>query len=169
MEKKQLANRTPWAATQVAVVGAGVSGLVCARKLAAEGSMWWCWRQRRRGRSRPHRCARGGYLLDRGFQVFIEEYPSVKAELNYTSLGLSQFRPGALVQVDGGLHNVADPFRRPQDIVAGLIAPVGSLLDKVKVGLYRIAAAQNSKTKIFSIRNDERTISYRRILVCRMR
>lgn len=65
--------------------------------------------------------------------MFIEEYPAARRELNLAALDLRPFRPGALVHTaaGAGLCTVADPFRRPQDILAGLAAPVGSLEDKV--------------------------------------
>ena len=139
------------AATQVAVVGAGVSGLVCARRLAKAGVDVAVFEASDgvggRVRTDVHE---EGFLLDRGFQVFIEEYPAVKRELSYESLNLEQFRPGALVRAGGGLATVADPFRRPQDIVAGVLAPVGSLVDKVKVGLYRLLATQVPLASIFA-------------------
>lgn len=173
--------------TCVAVVGAGVSGLVCARALARQGVDVLVFEASDQvgGRVRTDRV--DGFLLDRGFQVpttahrvhallllffnnyfstrffcssggthacygsparrvspptgsdlsrrqvFIEQYPMARRELDYSDLRLAQFRPGAFVFTDGGLHLVADPFRRPQDLLQGLAAPVGSLLDKAKV------------------------------------
>lgn len=75
-----------------------------------------------------------GFLLDRGFQVFIEEYPRVRREVDFDALNLNQFWPGALVHCDQGLHLVSDPLRRPQDILPALAAPVGSIIDKLLVG-----------------------------------
>ena len=70
-----------------------------------------------------------GFLLDRGFQVFIEAYPEATRQLDYWPLDLQKFRPGALVHIDGKLGLVSDPFRRPQDLFDSLKAPVGTLLD----------------------------------------
>ena len=58
-------------------------------------------------------------------QVFIEAYPVVANELDYTALELQRFLPGALVRCNNGLHLVSDPIRRPQDIWRCLVAPVG--------------------------------------------
>ena len=76
-----------------------------------------------------------GYICDRGFAVFIEQYPSVKALLDYNGLQLRPFLPGALVKVSGStqLARVSDPFRQPLSVVDALLAPVGSLADKIKV------------------------------------
>jgi monoamine oxidase len=46
----------------------------------------------------------GGYLLDRGFQIFLMGYPTQKAELDYEALRLRPFYAGALVRYDGAWH-----------------------------------------------------------------
>jgi len=54
------------------------------------------------------------------------------------------------VRHDGGFHRVADPLRHPLDGVASLGNPVGSPLDKARVGLLRpvdaILAAPETST-----------------------
>jgi phytoene dehydrogenase-like protein len=76
-----------------------------------------------------------GLVLDRGFAVFIEEYPFAKELLDYDNLQLKRFLPGALVKLSGSdeLARVADPLRQPQDIFTALFAEIGSLSDKLKV------------------------------------
>jgi hypothetical protein len=71
--------------------------------------------------------------------VFIDSYPAAKRELDLAALDLCPFLPGALVYTTDGLATVADPLRRPQDVWKGLAAPVGSLGDKLRLGLYRLA------------------------------
>jgi protoporphyrinogen oxidase len=74
-----------------------------------------------------------GYVLDRGFAVFIEEYPVAKELLDYEALQLGKFLPGALVKVKGRipLAKVADPLRQPASLLDAVIAPIGSLIDKI--------------------------------------
>lgn len=81
-----------------------------------------------------------GYLLDRGFQVFIERYPQVRSifDEDYSDLQLKPFLPGAMVRYDDEFHLVSDPFRRPQDIIASLISPIGSLVDKIVIGIFSV-------------------------------
>ena len=52
-----------------------------------------------------------GYLLDRGFQVFIERYPQVRSifDEDYSDLQLKPFLPGAMVRYDDEFHLVSDP------------------------------------------------------------
>ena len=42
------------------------------------------------------------------------------------------------MRFDDSFHLVSDPIRRPQDILASLISPIGSLIDKVNVGVYSL-------------------------------
>lgn len=74
-----------------------------------------------------------GYILDRGFQVFIDSYPESIKLFNYSALRLKSFLPGAIIRWDNSFHIVSDPFRRPQDLFASVISPIGTLLDKIKV------------------------------------
>ena len=90
-----------------------------------------------------------GYLLDRGFQVFIESYPESQTLFNYEDLNLKKFLPGAYVRYNGDFHTVSDPFRRPLDLYASLISPIGSLVDKVKVGIFSILIRFKALDEIF--------------------
>lgn len=78
---------------------------------------------------------RDGYILDRGFAVFIEKYPMARKLLNYDKLELGMFQPGALVKTKGKstFSRVADPLRQPKDVFVALFAPVGSFTDKIKL------------------------------------
>mmetsp|Transcript_539 Transcript_539/g.1068 ORF Transcript_539/g.1068 Transcript_539/m.1068 type:complete len:530 (-) Transcript_539:103-1692(-) len=76
-----------------------------------------------------------GFILDRGFAVFIEEYPQSKKMLDYDALGLKQFLPGARVKLLGRekLACVSDPLRRRRDIFRAIASPVGTPLDKLRL------------------------------------
>ena len=49
-----------------------------------------------------------GFLLDRGFQVFLTAYPEPRAVLDYGALDFQRFVPGAKVWRGGRLHTLAD-------------------------------------------------------------
>ena len=57
---------------------------------------------------------------------------------------------GALVWWDGGFHRVADPLRHLGDGVASLPNPVGSPLDKARVGLFRLRTLLKSPAQILA-------------------
>jgi len=82
-----------------------------------------------------------GFLLDRGFQIFLTSYPEAQRSLDYPSLALQPFYAGALVRLaDASWHRVADPVRHPLDALLTLLPAngVGDVLDKLRVGLLRL-------------------------------
>ncbi|KAL7500818.1 hypothetical protein ACHAWT_008994 [Skeletonema menzelii] len=76
-----------------------------------------------------------GFILDRGFAVFIEAYPQSQEMLDYDALRLNQFLPGARVKLRNRekLAAVSDPLRRRRDIIKAITSPVGSLRDKANL------------------------------------
>lgn len=76
------------------------------------------------------------YILDRGFAVFVEDYPTSRRLLDYDVLDLKQFSPGAMVKLFGKDYfftKVSDPRRRPQEALMTLFSPVCGPLDKLRV------------------------------------
>jgi phytoene dehydrogenase-like protein len=143
MKEKKPASKPsgkPTETTSVLVIGGGVSGLTAALTasnagktkkdfakvllLEASGTFG--------GRVQSD-LTEDGFTLDRGFAVFIDEYPAAKRLLDFDELNLGKFLPGALVKIRTRtrLARVADPFRQPGDIFAAAVAPVGSILDKL--------------------------------------
>jgi phytoene dehydrogenase-like protein len=78
-----------------------------------------------------------GFVLDRGFQVLLTAYPEARRMLDYETLDLRAYKAGALVQIDGQRHVVADPFRNPMSLLATFKAPIGSLIDKARIAWLR--------------------------------
>ena len=91
---------------KVVIVGAGLAGLACAIRLSEKGHQVLVVESSDRvgGRLRTENVQ--GYLLDRGFQVFLSAYPEAQKLLDIQSLDLRPFRPGALVFKDGKLHRL---------------------------------------------------------------
>jgi phytoene dehydrogenase-like protein len=129
-------SRTP--PNDTVIIGAGMAGLACARRLhAAERSFVICEAADRiGGRVATDVC--DGYRLDRGFQVLLTAYPEARRLLDYDALDLRRFYPGALVRHGGKWHRVADPFRHPIDGLREVFNPIGTLADKLRVGWSRI-------------------------------
>ena len=119
------------------IIGAGLAGLNCARHLHRRGLSCQLLDASDGVGGRVRTDEVGGFLLDRGFQVLLTAYPETRRALDYQALDLGSFYSGALVRAAGGFHRVADPFRHPADLPAALAAPVGSLLDKLRVGWLR--------------------------------
>ncbi len=142
----------------VVVVGAGLAGLACAGVLADAGRPVLVLEREPvpGGRVRTDRA--GGFLLDRGFQVFLTAYPEARRRLDYSALRLRRFYNGALVWTGRGLHRVADPMRHPLHAASSLAGPVGTTRDKLRVIKLRRRAAAGSLEQLFA-RPDTTTIS----------
>lgn len=124
----------------VVIVGAGLAGLTCARRLQernipvsvleAAGAVG--------GRVRTDVVA--GFRLDRGFQVLLTAYPACRRWLDYDALELQTFDPGAEVLTGTGWQRVADPRRRWRDLGKSVRADVGTMADKLRVVKWALAA-----------------------------
>jgi phytoene dehydrogenase-like protein len=134
----------------VYVVGAGLAGLRCARRLHDRGVEVTVLEAGDGvgGRVRTDRVE--DFLLDRGFQVLLTAYPEAADALDYGRLELCPFYPGALVRTGGRFVTVADPFRRPWDGLRTVLAPVGGLGDKLKVAGLRRQVVDGSLEELFA-------------------
>ena len=56
---------------------------------------------------------------------------------NYKKLDLASFYAGSLVRYKDCFHLMSDPFRNPLDGILSLANPIGTVLDKVNIGLLR--------------------------------
>lgn len=121
----------------VAVVGGGLAGLVCARRLAVEDVPVTLFEREGDvgGRVRSHRV--DGFVLDRGFQVCFPAYPALQRELDLAALDLQRFPPGAILARSGERSVLADPFGDPRALTATLFNREVTVGDKLRVALLR--------------------------------
>ena len=143
----------------VLIVGAGLSGLACAVTLHEAGIPVQVFEASDGvgGRVRTDRV--DGFLLDRGFQVYLSAYPEAGKLLDLEALNLHPFEPGALVFDGSNIHRVMDVFRRPTTMIESALAPVGTFMDKVRVALLRFRSLGSSETEI-AARPDQQTKSF---------
>ena len=124
-------------AEQVLIVGAGMAGLACARSLQGAGVPFLLFDRDEEVGGRVRTDEVHGYRLDRGFQVLLTAYPEAQKFLDYQALDLKACYPGSRVWAGDRFHRVADPFRHPIDGIKSLGNPIGSLFDKIRVGMMR--------------------------------
>ncbi|GAA2639920.1 NAD(P)/FAD-dependent oxidoreductase [Streptomyces spororaveus] len=122
-------------AADVLVVGAGVAGLACARDLLAAGMRVRVMEAGDAvgGRMRSDRV--GGFLVDRGFQVFNTAYPQVRRRFDLKKLRLRPFTPGFLVHTPTGRLSFNDPTRRPRTLPELLSGRLAGRRDLAALGL----------------------------------
>ncbi len=121
--------RSASAAGPVVVVGAGLAGLACARRLVEARVPVLVLEASDGVGGRVRTDVVEGFLLDRGFQVLLTAYPEARRVLDLAALALRPFYPGALVNVRGRFHRAADPWRHPLDAVSTLFSPLGTFSD----------------------------------------
>lgn len=121
--------------TDVLIVGAGAAGLACARDLLAAGVRVRVVEASDAvgGRMRSDRV--GGFVVDRGFQVFNTAYPQVRGRFDLKKLRLRPFTPGFLVHTPTGRLSFNDPTRRPGTLPELLSGRLAGRRDLAALGL----------------------------------
>ena len=140
----------------VLIVGAGVAGISCAVTLHRAGIPITLLDRDQSVGGRVQTDEVDGFRLDRGFQVLLTAYPEARKFLDYEKLELKKCYPGSRVWYKDRFHQVSDPFRHPLDGAISVFNPIGSLFDKVKVGMLRMG--------LLSTRSLEDTLSTREAL-----
>jgi phytoene dehydrogenase-like protein len=145
----------------VAIVGAGLAGLSCARHLAESRVSFVVLEADERigGRIKTDRL--NGFILNHGFQVLQTAYPEAHRQLDYNRLQLKSFAPGAMIRVAGKFYRVSDPRRRLRDIWSTLTAPIGSFADRLRMGRLASNARRGSVSDLFQ-RSDMTTLEFLR-------
>ncbi len=138
--------------TEVAIVGAGLSGLAAARGFQEAGVAPLVLEASDRIGGRVETVERNGFRLDRGFQVLLKAYPAAQALLDYERLDLRDYWPGADVWRDGRCHRLGDPLRRPADLLKTIAAPIGTWRDKLLILKLRRVANRGTLTELFARR-----------------
>lgn len=132
----------------VIVIGGGLAGLSAATYLHSSGVPFLLLEASDGVGGRVRTDVVDGFLLDRGFQIFITAYPEAQKLLDYSSLDLQKFYSGARVYYNGGFHTVADPVRHLWDSLGTLGNPIGTIVDKLLIGMTRIKVMGKSYEEI---------------------
>ncbi|MGI5155326.1 FAD-dependent oxidoreductase [Microbispora sp. CA-102843] len=114
----------------VIVVGAGLAGLACAWHLRQEGMPVHILEASDGVGGRIRTDLVDGFRLDRGFQVFNTGYPEARRVLDIPALSLRPFSSGVMVFREGRRERVMLPWRHPGQALSGLLARVGTPVDK---------------------------------------
>ena len=129
----------PAVSEPVLIVGGGLAGLCCAKALSAAGLPCTILEAGDAVGGRVRTDPVDGFLLDRGFQVYLDSYPEAKRVLDHAALDLQNFQAGALVKLAGRDDPVplVDPLRVPKKSLKTAVSPAATFGDKWHVATLR--------------------------------
>jgi phytoene dehydrogenase-like protein len=136
--------------TEVAVVGAGLAGLVAARRLADAGAKVTVYEEREEVGGRVRSVHDDGFTYDVGFQVLFTAYPAAKRELDMDALDLRYFSPGATIARPGHRSTLSDPLRVPGEAVPTLLNRDVRTTDKLRLFALQRELARKDEREIFA-------------------
>ncbi len=138
------------ATCDVVIVGAGLAGLSASRYLTAAGCDVHVLEASDGVGGRVRTDHVDGFTLDRGFQILLTAYPELKKQFDVDALNLQPFDPGALVWINGKGKVFSDPLRRPKSFVATAVAPIGSVVDKIRLATLRLSVTRGNGAALLS-------------------
>ncbi|XP_059447858.1 15-cis-phytoene desaturase, chloroplastic/chromoplastic-like [Corylus avellana] len=136
--------------TGVVVIGAGLAGLAAATHLNSRNIPFLLLEASDAVGGRVRTDVVDGFLLDRGFQIFITAYPEAQKLLHYPSLNLRNFYSGARVYYNSQFHTVSNPLRHFWDSIQSLANPIGSVFDKLLFAPTTLRVLSKSDDKILT-------------------
>ncbi|TDT45341.1 flavin-dependent amine oxidoreductase [Maribacter spongiicola] len=136
--------------SKIHIIGAGISGLVAAIVLEQNGFFPVLIEATNRIGGRVKTDIVNGYQLDHGFQVLLTAYPAAQKYLDYKSLELQEFLPGASIFKNGKQEVIGDPLRDASLLFPTLLANVGTVTDKLNILKLNTKLKKKSIGDIFS-------------------
>ncbi len=145
--------------TDVIVVGAGLSGLACARAIQRAGRIAHLYEASDGVGGRVRTDNIEGFLLDRGFQVLFTAYPAIKSEIDLPALQLKAFDPGAIILHEDKRYPLYDAFRVPSQMLNTMLSPLFGAEDKMRLARLRLHLMSQTTEQIFRM-PDQTTTDY---------
>ncbi len=132
------------------IIGSGVSGLITALVLEKNGYSPIIIEASDTVGGRLKTDTVAGYELDHGFQVLLTSYPLAKKYLNYETLDLQKFSPGAVIYKHQKAFTIGDGLRKFNLLIPTLFSNIVSLGDKLKILKLNSKLHKKSLDDIFS-------------------
>lgn len=117
----------------VAIIGAGLAGLMAAISCEKAGYSVIILEATDRAGGRIKTDSKDGFLLDHGFQVLLSSYEKANSVFDMAALELGHFSAGASITDDRGSYPIGDPLRDSSLLFPMAFSRVGSLGDKFKM------------------------------------
>lgn len=129
---------------KINIIGGGISGLIAARVLEANGYHPQIIEASDRVGGRVKTDIIDGFQLDHGFQVLLDAYPKVEEYLDIRQLSVSKLKPGAVLFYKTGREKIGDPLRSLSLLYPTLTASAGTFQDKWNI--FKLNRHLQSKT-----------------------
>lgn len=126
--------------TDVAIVGAGLTGLRAALELARGGLSVLVIEKDSSVGGRLKTSRERGFVLDHGFQVLLTGYPELDSIPGLAPLECKSFWSGARMRLNSEFYDFLDPLRHPTKIIRSLWTPVIDVRDLLKLALFTYSA-----------------------------
>lgn len=143
----------------VVIVGAGIAGLTCAITLQKNNLTSTILESGDTPGGRIKTDIKDGFRLDHGFQVLQTGYSEAQRMLDIKDLKLQKFPAGVAVRYNGNFHIIADPRHHPRYILSTLLAPIGTLKDRINMLRLARSVCQGPFEQIFN-QSEEKTIEF---------
>ncbi len=144
----------------VLIIGAGLAGLACAKRLHELGFEFLLVEASNTVGGRLKTDQYKGFLLDHGFQVLQTAYPEAQRVLKYHLLSLQPFDHGAQIQTHSGVvKRLYDPWRNPIAALQNAFSGIGTVDDKLLIGQLRKDLTSISVEAIYE-KPDQTTYQY---------
>ncbi len=144
---------------KIHIIGAGVSGLIAARVLEENGFSPVVIEATDRVGGRVKTDSINGFQLDHGFQVLLTAYPAAQKYLDFESLELQKFLPGASIFKNTKQKIIGDPLRDMSLLFPTLFSGIGNISDKLKILKLNTYLKKKNMSAIFSDK-EQSTFSY---------
>lgn len=144
---------------KIHIIGAGISGLIAAKVLEDHGYVPMIIEASDRVGGRVKTDMVNGYQLDHGFQVLLTAYPAARKYLNFKSLELQKFVPGAAIFKAGKQIVLGDPLRDISLLFSTLFSGIGTFSDQLKILKLNTRLKNKSLADIFD-EKEKTTLAY---------
>ncbi len=117
----------------VRIIGAGLAGLACGRRLAQCGVTFQILEASDAVGGRVRTDIVDGFRLDRGLQSYQTAYPEGLRVLDLDALDFQRFSRQLMIRHNGRFHRLASPLDSISGAVRTILCPIGSTLDTLRL------------------------------------
>lgn len=132
----------------IAVIGAGLAGLTCAKVLHEAGAEYCVLDSADEVGGRVRSDRQQGFILDRGFQVILDSYPTLRRHVDLTALNPRAFDSGALLWDAGQFWKLRHPFRHPLSAPETAFGSAFGVADKARLTKLALAVLAKSDSSL---------------------